>query len=57
MKSVAGFDSPLRPIQNKGEPMEYKGIELKEVTEPQLFNPPKRMLVWDNYEKVELDNA
>ena len=35
--------------------MKYKGIELKEVTEPQLFNPPKRMLVWDNYEKVELD--
>ena len=35
--------------------MKYKGIELKEVTEPQLFNPPKRMFVWDNYEKVELD--
>lgn len=28
--------------------MEYKGIELKEVTEPQLFNPPKPMLVWDD---------
>ena len=28
--------------------MEYKGIELKEVTEPQIFNPPKKMLVWDN---------
>lgn len=27
--------------------MKYKGIELKEVTEPQLFNPPKKMLVWD----------
>ena len=35
--------------------MKYKGIELKEVTEPQIFNPPKKMLVWDNYEKVELD--
>ena len=28
--------------------MKYKGIELKEVTEPQLFNPPKEMLVWDS---------
>ena len=27
--------------------MKYKGIELKEITEPQLFNPPKPMLVWD----------
>ena len=27
--------------------MKYKGVEVKEVTEPQLFNPPKRMLVWD----------
>lgn len=32
MKSVEGFDSPLRPIKLKGEPMEYKGIELIEVT-------------------------
>ena len=28
--------------------MKYKGIELKEVTEPQMFIPPKKMLVWDN---------
>lgn len=28
--------------------MKYNGIELKEVTEPQLFDPPKKMLVWDN---------
>lgn len=28
--------------------MKYKGIELEEITEPQLFNPPKTMLVWDN---------
>ena len=27
--------------------MKYKGIELKEVTEPKLFNPPKKMLVWN----------
>ena len=36
--------------------MEYKGIELKEVTEPQLFDPPKKMLVWGCYENItELD--
>ena len=28
--------------------MKYKGIELKEVTEPQLFDPPKDMLVWND---------
>lgn len=27
--------------------MKYYGIELKEVTEPQIFDPPKKMLVWD----------
>ena len=27
--------------------MKYKGIELKEITEPQVFDPPKEMLVWD----------
>lgn len=27
--------------------MKYKGFDLKEVTEPQLFDPPKKMLVWD----------
>lgn len=26
--------------------MKYKGIELKEITEPQIFDPPKKMLVW-----------
>ena len=36
--------------------MEYKGIELKEVTEPQIFDPPKKMLVWGRYERItELD--
>ena len=36
--------------------MKYKGIELKEVTEPQLFDPPKKMLVWGRYENItELD--
>lgn len=29
--------------------MEYKGIELKEITEPQIFDPPKEMFVWDEY--------
>jgi len=28
--------------------MRYHGIELEEITEPQIFNPPKTMLVWDN---------
>ncbi len=28
--------------------MKYKGIELKEITIPQVFDPPKEMLVWDN---------
>ena len=32
--------------------MDYKGIELKEVTEPQLFDPPKKMLVWESYENI-----
>lgn len=27
--------------------MKYKGIELKEITEPQIFNPPKKMFVWN----------
>ena len=36
--------------------MKYKGIELTEVTEPQLFDPPKKMLVWDNCSNIaELD--
>ena len=36
--------------------MKYKGIELTEVTEPKLFDPPKKMLVWGCYENItELD--
>ena len=36
--------------------MESKGIELTEVTEPQLFDHPKKMLVWDRYGDInELD--
>ncbi len=31
--------------------MKYKGIELEEITEPQSFNQPKPMLVWDSDEK------
>lgn len=27
--------------------MEYKGIKLTEVTETQIVDPPKKMLVWD----------
>ena len=28
--------------------MQYKGHELKVITEPQIFDPPKEMLVWDD---------
>lgn len=36
--------------------MKYKGIELKEVTETQLFDQPKKMVVWDSYSNmVELE--
>ena len=28
--------------------MQYNGIELVEITEPQVFDPPKKMVVWDN---------
>ena len=31
--------------------MKYKDVELVEVTEPQLFNQPKPMLVWDSDEE------
>lgn len=38
--------------------MKYKGIKLKEVTEPQIFDPPKDMLVWDDDdESRELSQA
>lgn len=35
--------------------MEYKGIELKEVTEPQVFDPPKKMVVWNYNEGHPVD--
>lgn len=28
--------------------MKYKGIKLKEITTPQVVNPPKKMLVWND---------
>ena len=28
--------------------MQYNGHELKAITEPQIFDPPKKMLVWDD---------
>ena len=37
--------------------MEYKGIELKEITEPQLFDPPKKMLVWGSYRNITEHNV
>jgi len=27
--------------------MQYKGYELPEVTEPQIIEPPREMIVWD----------
>lgn len=33
--------------------MKYNGIELKEITEPQFFNPPKKMVVWNMREGRE----
>lgn len=32
----------------------YNGMELEEVTEPQIFDPPKRMLVWDNSANIKI---
>ena len=29
----------------------YNGIELEEVTEPQIFDPPKKCVVFDSYEE------
>lgn len=34
--------------------MKYKGHELVEITEPQVFNPPKEMLVWDECDEEEI---
>ena len=31
--------------------MKHNGIELKEITESQIFDPPKEMLVWDSGHK------
>lgn len=37
--------------------MKYKGIELVEITEPQIFDPPKKMLVWNEYDsKASIEN-
>ena len=30
----------------------YKGMKLEEVTEPQIFNPPKNCVVWDKDGKL-----
>lgn len=32
----------------------YNGMELEEVTEPQVFDPPKRMMVWDNGANIKI---
>lgn len=33
--------------------IDYNGMELEEVTEPQIFDPPKRMMVWDNSANIK----
>lgn len=36
--------------------MKYKGIELVEITKPQVFDPPKKMLVWgENNREARID--
>lgn len=30
--------------------MKHKGIELKEITTPQVFDPPKEMFVWTTFD-------
>lgn len=35
--------------------MKYKGIELVEITEPQICNPPKKMVVWNYKEGHPVD--
>lgn len=41
--------------------MKYKGFELKEITKPQIFDPPKEILVWndsnDPYEEPRVDTV
>lgn len=32
--------------------MKCNGIELTEITEPQIFDPPRRMLVWDSFSRM-----
>ena len=34
--------------------MKYNGIELEPITTPQIFDPPKKMLVWDADNKEPL---
>ena len=34
--------------------MKYKGTKLKEITTPQVFDPPKPMFVLDNYVKCDV---
>lgn len=34
--------------------IKYDGMELEEFTTPQVFNPPKRMVVWDNGANIKI---
>lgn len=44
-------------MEIKGERiMKYNGQELIPITEPQIFNPPKEMLVWDSiHQRVRIE--
>ena len=37
--------------------MKYKGKELKEITTPQIVDPPKQMLVWDDAVEPEVQTV
>lgn len=38
--------------------MKYNGIELEPITTPQIFDPPKEMLVWDRgYKEPTTENV
>lgn len=42
-----------REIRSKRKPT-YLGYEIEVVTEPQIFNPPKKMLVWDFVDDIKI---
>lgn len=43
-----------QPAKDYTKKPTYLGYELDIVTEPQIFNPPKKMLVWDFVDDIEI---